>query len=331
MPKRGGARPEHHHQRRPGVPPVPAWHRRRSRSWPTQCRRDPGRSRGRARRRQIAWRSARCDAVADLALRKQAPDDAPVQAVFAEALAALIAQGDAHWRNRTRTRWRCVARTNSARSRAPLPPTIRQSAPSWHGWIVPTKRRQPNRLGERELNAGRLGETAKAARSRLFREALRLRPATMRGRRRAWPRSRAQLIRRAEAGRSETTTTRPSAGSSSHPQVRPGFATSDDARARIARGASCPRRRPARSRPGSAAPRRRHARGAPHCWRSCCASPNPATRPRPNCASASTWPRITACSVPGQVFTDAIDAAAARGPQMVVVPHGGVPHGRRRG
>ena len=57
------------------------------------------------------------------------------------------------------------------------------------------------------------------------------------------------------------------------------------------------------------------------CARSC-ASPNRAMPPRRNCANASTWRRITGCSGPAR-RSPMRCGNGARGPEMVVVPHGG--------
>ena len=122
------------------------------------------------------------DAAADLAipiylaLRRHAPDDAAVRAGFAAALQALLAQGDA-----------ALDAIDddplSLRSAHEVGAVVRVVAPDQDDAVAYLDRlervdqaQQANRLGEAELNAGRLGEAGTGGAIALFRQALQLRP-----------------------------------------------------------------------------------------------------------------------------------------------------------
>jgi len=115
-----------------------------------------------------------------LALRVHAPDDASISESLARSRRALLAQGD-----------EALALIDddplSLRRAHEVGAVARAIAPDDEDAIAYLDRlervdqaQQANRLGEEELNAGRLGETGKGGAIALFRQALQLRPGDVR-------------------------------------------------------------------------------------------------------------------------------------------------------
>ena len=264
-----------------------------------------------------------------LALRRQAPDDARVQAVLRRGARRADRAGRCRaGASRTTIRWRCGARTNTARSRVPRPPMIRPCSAFLSRLDRADEVQALNRRGERELRAGRLGRSGRAARSRCSAKPSACVRAT-RAAAQGVAAVESAMLRRAEeaAGKDEFDAAERWLGLAS--AVRPGMATSEHARARIAAVRARARRRPARPRPGGAAPRRRPARRTPpavgdvahrRTRRSGRGRTAPAHRPGRALRPVPARPGVHRCLEAGRARA-AAGGGAARW----------VPHGRRRG
>lgn len=260
-----------------------------------------------------------------LALRAQAPEDARVQAAFARALQALVAQGDAalaqmDFEPEYLRRAHEVAAV--ARSAAPDDPGIR-------AFLSRLDRAdealQFNRRGESELEAGQLGEEEGGALAS-FRAALRVRPGDARALQ-GLAAVESTMIRRGEEAASRSEFELAERWLKSAEQVRPGMPTSADAQRRIA---AVRRARVNELRDRGLEALRREG-GIPQARRVLSDLLRIAAPGDP--AAAELRERIDFASHyglfrPGQAFTDGL-RSGARGPQLVVVPHGGFRMGAR--
>lgn len=254
-----------------------------------------------------------------LALRRQAPDDARVKGAFDKALAALIAMGDAALAERDAD----PMALRRAHEHAAVARTAAAEDPAVRAFLARLDRADEvqalNRRGERELRAGRLGEDKGGALAR-FREAQRLRPGDVRAAQ-GVAAVESALLRRAEeaAGRNEFEQAERWLQSAA--AVRPDMSTTADARARIdaVRRARVGDLRDqglvALRRDGGIREARRLLSEILHI-----AEPG-------DPAAAELRQRIDLAAHyglfrPGQAFTDALQQGA-RGPQLIVVPHGG--------
>ena len=167
-----------------------------------------------------------------LALRRQVPDDPDVQAMFAEVLTALIAQGDAALAERDED----SLALRRAHEHGAVARTAAADYPAVSAFLSRLDRADEvqalNRRGERELRDGRLGEQKGGALA-LFREAQRMRPGDARAAQ-GMAAVESAMLRRAEqaAGENDFDTAERWLGFAS--AVRPGMATSAHARERIA-------------------------------------------------------------------------------------------------
>lgn len=255
-----------------------------------------------------------------LALRAHAPDDPSLAQGFAVALRALLAQGDAALAAIDDDPL-ALRRAHEAAAVARVIATDDEDVIAYLDRLERTDQAQrANRLGEVELNAGRIGETGKRGALARFREALRLRPGDARAQQ-GLAAAESALIRRAEiaAGADDFATAERWLGSAA--KVRPDTATVSHARARIAA------QRAARIRglrdQGFAALTR--ADGIDDARKHLAALLRIAPSADP--AAAELRERLDLAVHyglfrPGQVFTDALADGGGRGPQMVVVPHG---------
>ncbi len=254
-----------------------------------------------------------------LALRRQAPDDARVQVLFAEALVALIALGDAALAERDED----PLALRRAHEHGAVARTAAADDPAVSAFLSRLDRADEvqvlNRRGERELRAGRLGERNGGALA-LFREAQRLRPDDARAAQ-GVAAVESAMLRRAEeaAAKYEFETAERWVRFAS--AVRPGTATSEHARQRIA---AVRRARVGELRDSGLAALRRDGglRDARRLLSEMLRIAEPGDP-----AAAELRQRIDLVAHyglfrPGQAFTDALKQGA-RGPRLLVVPHGG--------
>lgn len=264
-----------------------------------------------------------------LELHARMPDDPRVVALRERANAALIAEGDA-----------ALARMDSdpeglvrAHQVGEVGRTAAHEDPAMRAYLTRIDRAdqsmQLDHRGERELQAGRLGE-APGERGALqyFREAMERRPGDARAAQ-GIAAVESALIRRAEEAASKNDFASAERWLQSAASVRPGMETVEDARQRIAM------QRRARVRElldqGMAASLREN--GLPQARRTLSDMLRIAAPGDP--AAAELRARIDQVAHyglfrAGQVFTDAL-RAGTRGPPMVVVPHGGFRMGARDG
>ena len=237
------------------------------------------------------------------------------------------------WRTGRRHRRAAPRARDSGASRAPsAPPTIRRCALPVARGSAPTALWELNRNAERELRAGRCGE-ARRRRARQFREALRAAARTSRAPLQgiAAVESGADPPRRRSRRWRQRFRRRRALARNSQRRCVPAKTTIDDARAaHRRRSRQRAHRRPARRGRGRA-----HAQPTA-CTKHAAAGRHAAHRPRRAIAAAAELrERIDLATHyglfrPGQAFTDAL-RSGARGPQMVVVPHGGFRMGAREG
>ena len=253
-----------------------------------------------------------------LALRKAVPDDARIADAFDRSVVALVAEGDAAIAafDDDASALRHVHEVASvARTAAPDDARIRAflSRVDRLDEVV-----QINHRGERELQAGRLGEEAPGALN-YFREALRRRPGDARANQ-GIAAVESALIRRAEQAAGQSDFDGAAHWLDAAGRVRPHMPTVADARERVAAvrrlrvGELRDRGIDALRRPG----------GLPQARRVLSDLLRIAEPGDP--AAAELRERIEQVAHyglfrPGQVFTDAL-RSGARGPQLVVVPHG---------
>ncbi len=264
-----------------------------------------------------------------LELHARQPIDADVQKAQARAIALLIAQGDA-------ALGRMDEDPNGLIRAHEVGEVGRTAAPddaSMRDYLSRVDRAdqsvQLDHRGERELQAGRLGE-APGDRGALdyFREAMERRPGDARASQ-GIAAVESALIRRAEERASQSDFAGAEQWLVLADRVRPGMTTVDDARARIL---SQRRARADVMRDKGMAVLMRE-NGLPEARRTL--SEMLRIAPPGDPAAAELRARIDQVAHyglfrVGQVFTDAL-RSGARGPQMVVVPHGGFRMGARDG
>lgn len=254
-----------------------------------------------------------------LALRTHAPDDAALAAELARAVQALVEQGDAALA--------AIDEDPSQLQRAhEIAAVARKTAPDDRQVLAFLERlervdaaQRENVAGERELEAGRIGEGGGGAIAR-FREALRLRKGDARALQ-GLAAAESALIRRAERAADEDDYAGAERWLAVAAKVRPDADTVEHARRRIAalRAARVRGLRDAGiaalARPDGVAEARKHLAALLR------------IAPPGDPAAAELRERIDLAVHyglfrPGQVFTDALLGGVGRGPQMVVVPHG---------
>ena len=185
-----------------------------------------------------------------------------------------------------------------------------------------------NREAERDLRANRSRRIGRRSAGEAARSAATCDRASH-GRCRAWPAVESGLIRRAEQAAQRGDFASAGKWLAFAAKVRPGSSTVDDARERIAISAQRARRAPARRGHAGVAATRRHRRSRAASSPRCCASRAPAIRSSAELRQRIDWATHYGLFRPGQVFTDAL-RSGARGPEMVVVPHGGFRMGAKR-
>ncbi|HEY0661500.1 MAG TPA: formylglycine-generating enzyme family protein [Lysobacter sp.] len=256
-----------------------------------------------------------------LALRQHAPADDRIKAGLAGSLRALLKQGDAALAGidddpvelRHAHEVAAVARVVAPADRRVVAFLARLDRAD--------EAQQANRLGERELNAARIGEDGKPGAIAHFREALRLRPGDARAGQ-GLAAAESALIRRAEDAAAADDYDSVEYWLTTAATVRQGASTVDDARNRLAmqRTARVNSLRDlgiaALAIPTPAGIRRARERLVDLLRIAPSADP----------ATAELRQRIDLATHyglfrPGQVFTDAM-GSSGRGPQLVVVPHG---------
>lgn len=255
-----------------------------------------------------------------LALRAHAPDDASLAEGFAAALRALLAQGDAALAVIDEDSL-SLRRAHEVAAVARVIATDDEDVIAYLNRLeVVDQAQRANRLGEVELNAGRIGETGKGGALARFREALRLRPGDARANQ-GLAAAESALIRRAEIAAGEDDFATAERWLASAAKVRPDTATVPHVRARIAEqraariGGLRDQGIAALMRADGIDEARKHLAGLLR------------IAPSADPAAAELRGRIDLAVHyglfrPGQVFTDALTGGGGRGPQMVVVPHG---------
>ena len=255
-----------------------------------------------------------------LALRERAPADASLADGFAGALRALLAQGD--------TALAAIDDDPLSLRRAHEVGAVARAVANEDKDVVAyldrlervDQAQRANRLGEVELNAGRLGETGKGGAIARFREALRLRPGDARASQ-GLAAAESALIRRAEDAAGTDDFSAAERWLAAAADVRPEATTAAHARLRIATQRAA-RIGDLRDQGITALMR---ADGIDDARKHLAALLRIAPSGDP--AAAELRERIDLAVHyglfrPGQVFTDALAAGGGRGPQMVVVPHG---------
>lgn len=254
-----------------------------------------------------------------LALRAHAPDDASISEAFANSLRVLLVQGDDALDA-------IDGDPLSLRRAHEVGAVARAIAPDDEAVVAYLDRlervdqaQQANRLGEDELNAGRLGEAGTGGAIALFRQAQQLHPGDVRASQ-GLAAAESALIRRAESAALGDDYIGAERWLTLAQGVRPRTDTVDHARARLAVQRA--------SRIGELRDRGIRALGGLD-------GVNEARRhfavllriaPSGDPAAAELRQRIDLAVHyglfrPGQVFTDAL-SGGGRGPQLVVVPHG---------
>jgi len=256
-----------------------------------------------------------------LALQKHAPGDGRIRRELAESLRALLKQGDAALAGIDED----PLQLRRAHEVAAVARVVAPADPKVAAFLARLDRadeaQQANRLGEQELNAGRVGETGKGGAIPRFHEALSLRPGDARAEQ-GLAAAESALIRRAEAAAHAGDYDSAEYWLTMASTVRDSAITIDDARQRIAmeRAARVNALRDqgiaALSTPTPAGLKRSRERLADLLRIAASADP----------AAAELRERIDLATHyglfrPGQVFTDAMPGGG-RGPQLMVIPHG---------
>jgi formylglycine-generating enzyme required for sulfatase activity len=264
-----------------------------------------------------------------LELQARLPDDPDIRRAHARAIRMLIADGDA-----------ALARMDNdpnglvrAHQVGEVGRTTAQDDPSMRAYLSRVDRAdqsvQLDHRGERELQAGRLGEQpGDRGALQYFREALERRPADARATQ-GIAAAESTLIRRAEDAAARLDFDGAEKALALAATVRPGMTTVEDARRRI--GMQRRARVDALRDKGIAMLMRED--GLPNARRTYADMLRIAAPGDP--AAAELRDRIDQVAHyglfrRGQVFTDAL-RSGARGPAMVVVPHGGFRMGARDG
>jgi len=254
-----------------------------------------------------------------LALRAHSPQDASISEGFANALQRLLAQGDA-----------ALAAVDDdplqLRRAHEVGAVVRAIAPDDEQAIAFLDRlelvdraQQANRLGETDLNAGRVGEGGTPGAIARFRVALSLRPGDARALQ-GLAAAESALIRRAEAAADGDDYAAAERWLAQADRVRDGVATVDHARSRLGLQRAA-RIGELRDRGIAALARSGGIKQAREMF-----AVMLRIAPTGDPAAAELRQRIDLAVHyglfrPGQVFTDAMDSGG-RGPQLVVVRHG---------
>lgn len=255
-----------------------------------------------------------------LALARQSPDDASLQEALARTRVALVAQGDA-----------AIAAIDAdplqlrrAHQVAAVARVLAPSHPDVQAYLDRVDRadesQAANRMGERALNAGRIEAGQKDGAIAWFRKALALRPGDVRALQ-GLAAVESALIRRAERAAADDDYATAARWLDAAAELRPGLSTVDDARERIAlqRAVRINTLRDAGiaalSDPDDGIDRARAQLAA--MLRIARVAEPAAVELRERIELATHYGLFR----PGQVFTDAL-GGGARGPVLVVIPHG---------
>lgn len=255
-----------------------------------------------------------------LALARQSPDDASLQAALARARAALIAQGDAALAGIDDD----PLQLRRAHEAAAVARVLAPSDADVQAFLDRVDRadevQAANRMGERELNAGRIDPGTPNGAIAWFGKALALRPGDARALQ-GLAAVESALIRRAEQAAEQGDYAQAEVRLGQAATVRPGLTAVDDARGRIAlqralrinalRDAGLA----ALADPDDGIDRARAQLAA--MLRIARAGDPAAVDLRERIELATHYGLFR----PGQVFTDGL-GAGARGPALVVIPHG---------
>ena len=252
-------------------------------------------------------------------MRAHAPDDAAIRAGFDQALRALLVQGDDALRAIDDDPL-SLRRAHEVGAVARVIAIDNEDAVAYLDRLERVDQsQQANRLGEDELNAGRLGEAGKGGAIALFRQALQLRPGDVRASQ-GLAAAESALIRRAENAALGDDYVGAERWLTLAQFVRPRTDTVDHARARLAgqRASRIGALRDLGIRALAGADGVNEARRHFAVLLRIAPSGDP--------AAAELRQRIDLAVHyglfrPGQVFTDAL-TGGGRGPQLVVVPHG---------
>lgn len=253
------------------------------------------------------------------ALREYAPNDAKVAAGFERALAMLIVQGDQALGEIDDDPLQLRGAHEAAAVARAVAPENKKVGAYLQRVDRADQAQEANRLGEGELNAGRIGEDGKGGALGYFREALELRPGDVRASQ-GIAAAESALIRRAEVAADRDDYAGAERWLALAAQVRPKMTTAADAQGRIAtqRAARVGRLRDL----GLAAlPRPRGVEEARVLLANLLR-----IAPSGDPAAAELRERIELATHyglfrPGQAFTEAMQSGG-RGPAMVVIPHG---------
>lgn len=260
-----------------------------------------------------------------LALRDFAPDDRVVAAGLDRAIALLLVEGDAALKKIDEDALSLRAAHEAAAVARAVAPEHRKVEAYLERVDRADQAQEANRLGEEDLNAGRIGEEGAAGPDESqgalaqFREALELRPGDVRARQ-GIAAAESALIRRAEVAADKDDYAGAERWLAKAALVRPKMSTASDAQGRIAAQRQA-RIGSLRDQGITALPKFRgidEARGLLATLLRIAPAGDP--------AAAELRERIELATHyglfrPGQVFTDAMNLGG-RGPAMVVIPHG---------
>ena len=254
-----------------------------------------------------------------VALRAFAPNDRRVAAGLDRAIALLLAQGDAALKRIDEAPLSLRQAHEAAAVARAVAPEHRKVEAYLERVDRADQAQEADRLGEEDLNAGRIGENGEGGALARFREALELRPGDVRALQ-GIAAAESALIRRAEVAADRDDYATAERWLAKAALVRPKLSTASDAQGRIAaqRQARIGR---LRDQGIAALPKLRgidEARGHLVTLLRIAPAGDPAAielRERIELATHYGLFR------PGQVFTDAMNLGG-RGPAMVVIPHG---------
>ncbi|KRD74581.1 serine/threonine kinase [Lysobacter sp. Root983] len=300
------------------VSPVPAWQ-------PPAIAVDEANAKALKSRADAALAAGQLYADADAAiplyyaLLQYAPNDVKVAAGFERALAMLIVQGDQALDGIDDDPLQLRGAHEAAAVARAVAPENKKVGAYLQRVDRADQAQEANRLGEGELNAGRIGEDGKGGALGYFREALELRPGDVRASQ-GIAAAESALIRRAEVAADRDDYAGAERWLALAAQVRPKMSTAADAQGRIAtqRAARVGRLRDL----GLAAlPRPRGIEEArvllANLLRIAPSGDPAAVELRERIELATHYGLFR----PGQAFTEAMQSGG-RGPTMVVIPHG---------
>ncbi|WP_091635151.1 formylglycine-generating enzyme family protein [Lysobacter sp. cf310] len=300
------------------VSPVPAWR-------PPAIAVDDANAKALKSRADAALAAGQLYADADsaiplyYALLQYAPNDVKVAAGFERALAMLIVQGDQALDGIDDDPLQLRGAHEAAAVARAVAPENKKVGAYLQRVDRADQAQEANRLGEGELNAGRIGEDGKGGALGYFREALELRPGDVRASQ-GIAAAESALIRRAEVAADRDDYAGAERWLALAAQVRPKMSTAADAQGRIAtqRAARVGRLRDL----GLAAlPRARGIEEArvllANLLRIAPSGDPAAVELRERIELATHYGLFR----PGQAFTEAMQSGG-RGPTMVVIPHG---------